>query len=322
MKYFYDTEFLEGTQTPYQWGLKTDTWLRIFATFFIILGTILIYVFKNTWLLYSISGVSYLIGWFLWSLSLPSTPPTIDLISIGIVSEDNREYYAMSKDFNLKEAWNRYQWKDVHDIHKGMLKYKEYWIRENVLKPIFNEWKISINSRIVRLGLSVALNEMDFNYRNFKYCIKCIGKSNKQIAEEVVSFINSEPIVQTGTSNTASQLTQEAKDNIRRGYLTPHFYGYYSAYDHVALCWLFGKMNDLPEGFPMYTIDLKQMLDEKIKNKYLFSNQVNEEAQNKTLEWWLNEIVKHPNYPTQTNEHSAIHDARWNKQLHNFLKSL
>ena len=36
------------------------------------------------------------------------TKPTIDLISIGMVAEDGREYYAISKDFNLKEAWNRY----------------------------------------------------------------------------------------------------------------------------------------------------------------------------------------------------------------------
>ena len=32
----------------------------------------------------------------------------IDLISIGIKCEDGREYYAISKDFNLKEAWNRF----------------------------------------------------------------------------------------------------------------------------------------------------------------------------------------------------------------------
>ena len=56
MKYFIDTEFLEGTQKK----------------------------------------------WF------GETKPTIDLISIGIVGEDGREYYAISKDFNIKEAWNRY----------------------------------------------------------------------------------------------------------------------------------------------------------------------------------------------------------------------
>ena len=31
---------------------------------------------------------------------------TIELISIGIVAEDGREYYAISKDFDLKAAWN------------------------------------------------------------------------------------------------------------------------------------------------------------------------------------------------------------------------
>jgi len=58
MKYFIDTEFLEGTQDKTFLGFK-----------------------------YS------------------KTKPTIDLISIGIVAEDGREYYAISKDFNLKEAW-------------------------------------------------------------------------------------------------------------------------------------------------------------------------------------------------------------------------
>lgn len=49
MKYFIDTEFLEGTQ-------------------------------KNN---------------FPLSLLKKETKPTIDLISIGIVSEDNREYYSI-----------------------------------------------------------------------------------------------------------------------------------------------------------------------------------------------------------------------------------
>jgi hypothetical protein len=59
MKYFLDTEFLEGTQ-------------REFSNFLI-----------------SKEHFKY-----------------IDLISIGIVAEDGN--YAISKDFNLKEAWNRF----------------------------------------------------------------------------------------------------------------------------------------------------------------------------------------------------------------------
>jgi hypothetical protein len=34
----------------------------------------------------------------------------------------------------------------------------------------------------------------------------------------------------------------------------------YAAYDHVALCQLFGRMIDLPDGVPMFTHDLQQEL--------------------------------------------------------------
>jgi len=29
-----------------------------------------------------------------------------------------------------------------------------------------------------------------------------------------------------------------------------------------------------------------------------------------------------PNYPKQTNEHNALCDAKWNKELHKFIKTL
>lgn len=42
----------------------------------------------------------------------------------------------------------------------------------------------------------------------------------------------------------------------------PIFWGYYSDYDWVALCQLFGTMMDLPAGWPMYCRDLRQWLDD------------------------------------------------------------
>ena len=45
----------------------------------------------------------------IFSIKYGQTKTTIDLISIGIVAEDDREYYAISKEFNLKEAWNRWE---------------------------------------------------------------------------------------------------------------------------------------------------------------------------------------------------------------------
>jgi hypothetical protein len=35
-------------------------------------------------------------------------------------------------------------------------------------------------------------------------------------------------------------------------------WAWYGAYDHVVLCQLFGRMADLPSGFPMFTCDIKQ----------------------------------------------------------------
>lgn len=35
-------------------------------------------------------------------------------------------------------------------------------------------------------------------------------------------------------------------------------WAWYGAYDHVALCQLWGRMIDLPDGVPMFTNDLKQ----------------------------------------------------------------
>lgn len=41
----------------------------------------------------------------------------------------------------------------------------------------------------------------------------------------------------------------------------PTFITYYGAYDWVVLCQLFGPMVALPDGWPMYTHDLRSLLD-------------------------------------------------------------
>lgn len=236
MKYFLDTEFLEGTQ-------KT------------------------------------LFG---------KTKPTIDLISIGIVCEDGREYYAISKDFNLKEAWNRYDIKieqvsgDMRNHYPSGIKHKVYWLRENVLKNIFPE----------KVGM---------NYIQFKRLVNHFGKSNEQIAKEIKHFVANRPI-----ENNKEQwiLDYDTKD--------VQFYGYYADYDWVVFCWLFGRMIDLPKGFPMYCIDLKQTL-----------NEMPERPKRTIFGYRTIEAIKEdPNYPKQTNEHNALADAHWNYELYKFLNTL
>lgn len=270
------------------------------------------------------------------SLFRKETKPTIDLISIALVAEDGREYYAVSKDFNLKEAWNRFDLELEKPEDSRQRKFKIYWIRENVLKPIFNQCKSELNAKIVRLGLPIGLNEKEFNYKNFKHCIKYVGKTNKQISEEIYKFVFPE-FDYSGEKylGTINKFDNNFLQNywVKDIYMNPQFYGYYSAYDHVALCWLFGKMIDLPKGFPMYTIDLKQVLDNRLKTytstelskavcpscKHNVYETMDYEKPLVTMEKCIKD---HPNYPKQTNEHNALADARWNKELYEFLKQL
>lgn len=261
MKYFLDTEFLEGTQKK----------------------------------------------WF------GETKPTIDLISIGIVAEDGREYYAISKDFNLKEAWNRYDEK-VNENYKpsymGFLDghynpefIKTYWLRDNVLKPIWEEliekerhYYLEMFKRINVRTKYIDDDYYKFTYKEFKRLIFKYGKTNKQIAEELKDFVGNPP----GIFN---QITLDENK----------FYGYYCDYDWVVFCWLFGKMIDLPKGFPMYCIDLKQELDRIQEIRFgltLYKGSL------------ANDIKTLPGYPKQTNEHNALSDALFCKELYYFLNSL
>jgi hypothetical protein len=196
------------------------------------------------------------------NVKVGETKPTIDLISIGIVCEDGREYYAVSKDFNLKDAWERYDLKIVGKKDTGMTPIYEnvYWIRENVLRPIFEEFYKDFN-----------VSGNDFTFVNMQKVINVIGKPNKQIAEEV-------------------------KDFVLRKDTNPIFYAYYADYDWVVFCWLFGKMNDLPKGFPYYCRDLKQIADDIWET-----------------------TGKDTRFEKGKNEHNALEDAKWNFEFYKFL---
>jgi hypothetical protein len=95
----------------------------------------------------------------------------------------------------------------------------------------------------------------------------------------------------------------------------PEFYGYYADYDWVVFCWLFGRMIDLPEGFPMYCRDLKQMLDDYVAATWEAVSMSTWGHIGLTVE----QVKALPEYPKQENEHNALADARWNMALYDFL---
>lgn len=75
----------------------------------------------------------------------------------------------------------------------------------------------------------------------------------------------------------------------------PEFWGYYSDYDWVVFCQIFGSMVNLPSNWPMYCMDLKQ--------------------------WAVR--LGNPTLPRQSSvEHNALNDARWNLSVYKFLYSL
>jgi len=222
----------------------------------------------------------------------------IDLISIGIVAEDNREYYAISKEFDIYAAWNKWQ-----TDNNGS---KVYWLRDNVLKIIFKELyhleHSIINSAIVINGKDVS--EATFNYDNFKKLIKKHGKTNEQIAEEIKEFVFFGRECTYGYQN-----------------YKPEFYAYYADYDWVAFCSLFGSMMQLPKSFPMYCKDLKQDLDNVGRRVYAVPKAIQENIV-ATFEDKLDYIKSMHGYPKQEDEHNALSDAKWNKELHKFLNKI
>lgn len=73
----------------------------------------------------------------------------------------------------------------------------------------------------------------------------------------------------------------------------PEFWAWYSAYDHVCLAQLFGKMIELPEHFPMLTLDIKQE----------------------------HKRAGYPEMPKQPEgKHNALADAQFNVVRYNYLK--
>lgn len=74
--------------------------------------------------------------------------------------------------------------------------------------------------------------------------------------------------------------------------ITPEWWAWHGAYDHVALCSIFGRMVDLPVDWPFITMDIKQ----------------------------LHKSAGNPELPKQPpGKHNALEDARHNVVRYDFL---
>lgn len=159
---------------------------------------------------------------------------TLDLISIGIVAEDGRGYYAVNADADGERI-------SAHP-----------WLMENVVPHL--PYK--------RSGVTGWWWPDDSSPE---------VKPHAVIAVEVEAFIRA-----GGESRDENEL-----------------WAYYSAYDHVALCQLWGRMMDLPDCVPMWTHDLMHFGE------------------------WVDLARKRV---PQQDEHHALADARWGRDIHNWIK--
>jgi hypothetical protein len=111
---------------------------------------------------------------------------TIDLVSIAVVCEDGREFYAVSTEFDASKA--------------------RQWVRRNVLTKL-----PAPSSQVWR--------------------------SRARIRDELHAFVT-------------------------HGGAAPELWAWVGAYDHVALCQLWGSMTELPREMPRFTRELKQLWEE------------------------------------------------------------
>ena len=115
---------------------------------------------------------------FFYDLEFGDTAREVTLVSIGVVAEDGREYYAVSSEF------------DPLAVHP--------WVREHVLPqlPPASTWR-----------------------------------SRARIRTELLELLGPDPVL----------------------------WAWYGAYDHVALCQLWGAMPELPRALPRCTFDVRQL---------------------------------------------------------------
>lgn len=147
---------------------------------------------------------------------------TIDLISIGILAEDGREYYAVNSDMPVERI-------AVHDwLAKNVVPWLPLANPEAVHRKV-NEWvkkRHYFNGLTRDTTLDFALDLRDTSV-----------KPRWVIANEVRDFL-------LGGPDSDVEL-----------------WAWYAAYDHVCLAQLWGPMVNLPEGIPKHTGDLKQECD-------------------------------------------------------------
>lgn len=227
---------------------------------------------------------------------------SIELISIGLVDNEGKEYYAINKDFDRSRCND--------------------WVKQNVLTKL--------PSRVIE-------DHESWWYRNYGYdCAEVLEpnpvyKSIAEIKDDIIRFCIGACEISEAFGITTFE--HEKKKFFANNEL--QFKAYYADYDWVLFCTIFGTMMDLPDGFPMYCFDLKQEFDRKMDNLWwvisfkngdkrlcygIGDNHIDQVVISKEVMVGL--LKNNSDYPKQNAEHNALSDAAWNRDLDNYMAGL
>jgi 3' exoribonuclease, RNase T-like len=179
------------------------------------------------------------------------TGSIIDLISIGLVSDDGRELYLQSTWFNPTKAS---QWvKENVLVHLAVCPH--YETRGQLSKHDSSLRDIpEIHPQIISLARHEVHGQCTFE-RSAK---GITGLRGAKMSGFIVGAYTDCPW------RTREQMRNEIRVFLDpEKYGKPELYGWCSGYDWVALCQLFGMMIDLPTGWPHYIKDFQQILDDR-----------------------------------------------------------
>ena len=140
--------------------------------------------------------------------------------------------------------------------------------------------------RIHPISLAIVREDYKELYMEFKVTVPL----DPWLEENVVPHLIKSDAEKV-TSAEAAELIKEFVGDDEE----PEFWAYYADYDWVLFAMLFGRMIDLPENFPKYCMDLKQL--------------------------WvhLGRPEKQRVNPPNPVEHFALADAKWNLEFHKNL---
>lgn len=136
--------------------------------------------------------------------------------------------------------------------------------------------------------------------REFYRC--CSDADLKRAASD--PWINNNVLVhlpdeKSGAWSSKRDIAGDVERFLRAGGPDIEIWAYYADYDWVVFCQLFGRMIDLPIGFPMFCRDIKQLYEE-------LGGQT---------------VVGYLKPPDPIDAHDALADARWNREFYSNLMS-